>query len=319
MNDSIRRRLAPFAAAAAVAVVAAAGATGVLPGGHRDPFTTPNEQPSVASSELQATANKTFEAFNGTVRQRNASGLLQAWSLNGAMDQCMDAAGFPQWDWSATQNLAPRTNALGVSRFFAAPNSHAYSRALMDTVVAARAEHRLRQQVLSPEEDAAVGRCLETTKPTSDSTADAASTPAVVRQLRDEWWAMLARLDQDLGDTDAYLGCFSAGRASFGLEAAVTGDTWQQYLAQHAPTPTDTPASASSPLATASAWRRFTDAEAQLETIDWTCRAQTYEAGIARVNDAVAAFAADHADQIARAQDEWAQIETRAAALDRGR
>lgn len=77
--------------------------------------------PSVDSIRVQAHANRVFERFHGTQRQRNAGGVLQAYALNGAMDRCMEQAGVPSWDWSATRNTAPRVHATATSVFFSEP------------------------------------------------------------------------------------------------------------------------------------------------------------------------------------------------------
>jgi len=315
MRRATGRLVVPVAAAAAVSLIVAGASVSGLVGQRHNSFSVSVDPPSDTSLALHARANEVFEAFNGTVRQRDASGVLQAWSLNGAMDKCMEDAGFPQWDWSATRNAAPRTNALGTSVFFSEPMVHAYSNALMDIVESSRAEERLRTSVLTPDEDAAVGKCLEATPVTSDEAATSYSTPEVAAALRSHWWVMVDSFDSKYGDMSAYTSCFGRGDRELEVDLGVTGDSWQQVLAELAPPPSKTPPDAASQLTTAPAWSSFTQTEALVESIDWTCRAAIYEAHLDEVESAVDQFLADHADEIAQAQAEWLKVEQRATEL----
>ncbi|HET7329034.1 MAG TPA: hypothetical protein VFJ14_17320 [Nocardioidaceae bacterium] len=96
------------------------------------------------------------------------------------------------------------------------------------------------------------------------------------------------------------------------MDGSVTGDSWKLYLAQQAPSPSETPPHASSPLSTGPAWERFARNEAKLESIDWTCRASVYEAHLDSVEAAITTFQTDHAREIEQAQAEWLAIEERA-------
>lgn len=315
MNERARRAVAPLASCAAVlTLVAAASQLGAqLSRDNGSAFVSADGLPSASSTAVQARADEVFETLDGTVRQRNASGALQAWSLNGAMDQCMEREGFAAWDWSTTRNIAPRTNALATSVFFASPLSHSYSNALMDMAESARAEQKKRMATLSPEEDAAVGRCLEATPRAPDSAATTVSTPDGVPDLRSAWWAMLRSWDRQFGDVDDYHACFATASSASGLDAGA--DSWQQELAGLAPSPLDMPSSETSAQATAPAWSVFRRTEALLETVDWQCRRAAYADHLDEVDAAVSAFAQTHAETIDRAQVGWRDIEDRAAAL----
>ncbi|MCL8026975.1 hypothetical protein [Nocardioides bruguierae] len=272
---------------------------------------------SADTDQLQTEANAVFSRFNGTVEQRNASGVIQAWTLNGAMDQCMSEAGYPQWDWSATRNLAPRTNALGTSVFFTDPQGGSYSHALMDVVDASRLEEDLRSEELSEAETVAVQGCVKSTPPTSDDTTSQQSTPSEAVQLRSEWWSMLTALDAKYGDSEAYASCFRdrADQIATPDGDHLTADTWVMYLGSHAPAGSDTPSTTDPPSTYSSAWNAYIGLEADVESVDWACRSPVYEEHSDEVLDAVSRFAVDNAAAIAAAEDGWDTIVTRAAQL----
>lgn len=294
---------------AVVAVIAFDGLAADSPSSARAALSPPS------SDRVQAQANRVFESFAGSVSQRDASMVLQAWKLNGAMDGCMERAGFPEWDWSATRNLTPRTNALGVSTFFAAPMALAESAAIADTAEAAAVEHELRTMELSPEEDAAVGRCLDSTPPVSDVQAAQFSTPKVVSSLRDEWWTMLSSWDKEYGDADRYNACFAEQRDARRLSSEITGDTWRGFVAREAPLPQSSSITPTESLTESAEWAAFESLETTLELVDWSCRQAVYTEHLADVEDDIAEFARENASEISLAQQGWPGVEKRAAEL----
>lgn len=279
------------------------------------PDDSPVNSRSEASQDLQANADRVFERFNGSVDERNASGVLQAWSLNGATDECMAKSGFPEWDWSAARNRAPRTNALATSVFFSSPMSASYSNALRDMAKGSRQELALRAQELSEKETVAVRDCVNATPPASDQQATRNSVPATVAKLRDSWWAMLRTLDDKYGESEAYARCFEDAAADLPLDQPLTADSWKQYLATAAPSPLETPLTNDSPESFSPGWDRFLQVEADLEAVDWGCRTSTYDGELARVLAAVQQFEQDNEAAIRAAEADWQEIVARAEEL----
>lgn len=268
-----------------------------------------------SSDRVQAQANRVFESFAGSVFQRDASMVLQAWKSNGAMDGCMEREGFPEWDWSATRNLTPRTNALGASTFFAAPMALAQSAAIADTAEAAAMEHELLTMELSPAEDAAVGRCLDSAPALPETQAAQFSTPKTVSGLRDKWWAMLDSWDKEHGDTDRYNACFAKQRDAQGLSSEVTGETWRGFVASEAPRPRSSSKTPAGPFTEGAEWAALESLETTLELVDWNCRQAVYTEHLADIEDDIAEFGRDHASEISSAQQDWPSVEERAAEL----
>lgn len=296
--------------AAAVTVACLAVGAGMLTG--QSPTSAATDPRSVES--VHANADALYESFNGTVGQREASGVLQAWSLNGAMDQCMEAGGFSDWDWSRTRNGAPRTNSMDTSVFFARPSAHAYSNALMDMSDSLRAEEGLRAETLTPEEDAAVSTCLESTRSVSDETASVASTPAVARDLRDAWWSMLADVDARYGSIETYNECFASQASNLPI-AGTDGDTWKAALSQYAPQASLIPRDKNDPLVRGGEWQEFLSLESALEAVDWECRADVYAGHISEVAAEVDLFERDHEVEIDGAARAWLEVEGAAQEL----
>ncbi len=264
-------------------------------------------QPPVAvSAAVQARANAIFGRFNGTPRQRDAGGVLQAHALNGAMDACMDRLGFPGWDWSATRNTAPRTNALGTSVFFSEPMGNEFSNAVMDRSAELKAEQRRLRREISPGEDAAIGDCLASTPATSDDEADSSASLPTAKKLRDAWWSMLTELDIRYGDQRAHDACVQ-GRGLDVLDGtSLSAAELPQALSSLTPSAENIPPNRDAP--SDAEWQRLLDAEDEVEEADWSCRSKVYNDHISDVDAAIQAFAADHAADIAKAEAEWESV-----------
>lgn len=314
MNNSSRRGLWVLLAssATALAVIALASLAGgrFAPSGIHERAASPTD----ASLEVQHYADEVFEGFNGTMAQRQASGMLQAWALNGPMDACMEAAGFPEWDWSSGHRAAPRTNALDASDWFAAPLNPSYSNALRDSVEYLAQEKALRAEVLSDNETSAVVECANTTPATSDDEADRASTPEVVSQLRNRWWSMLEGWDSKYGDAEAYESCFDAAVQGSSLDGA-SAESWRRTLAEAAPEPGDVPSPSVADKNFSAPWNNFLDLEKSLVGADWSCRREVYETHYRDISRDIEQFAADNAGAIEQAGRAWESIVKRAAEL----
>lgn len=275
----------------------------------------PTSQPlNDESIALQEKADSLFEQFNGTPSQRNDSSLLQAWALNGAMDTCMAAQGFPGWDWSAARNASPRASALGPSLFFAPPLARSYSNALRDSTESLIREQSLRARTVGSDEEAAVSKCAASTKETSDEAASQASTPALVSSLRNEWYAMLASAQQRYGDVEAYNACFGQGAQGLAI-SSTEGDSWRGELSTLAPQPSDIPPTGDSGAPESPAWQDFVDLEGALESVDWECRRSTYETYMNDMDRDLSSFAETHAADLSRVASAWQDITQRAGNL----
>ena len=314
---SSSKRLSPTAAVS-LAVLAIVGGVFWAKALIVDYDYTSEAVPSEQSSEVQAYANSVFESFNGTPTERDASGRLQAWGLNGAMDECMRSLGFPNWDWSSHHNGAPRTNALDVSLFFAPPLAHSYSNAMRDIVHTLAAEERARAVEPSEDEDVAINQCADTTTGSqmSDDELDEFSRPAIVADLRNEWWSMLASWDADYGKVRSYNRCFDEGANARSLVVKSTnGDRWKGKLSHLLPRAADIPPTAAGPDAGNAVWQGFIAVETSLEELDWACRSAVYERHLDDIEEAVSDFADEHAAEIEQARSEWAEYVERAAEL----
>lgn len=307
-----RSRAAWMTAGAVTAAIVVGGVvTARLTGGE----VTPRLEAVAAtdSESVQSQADQVFESFNGTPAQRDASGVVQAWKLNGAMAECISAAGSPGWDWAGVRDRAPRTDGLGTSVFFKRPTSAAYSTAMMDTAEAIVAENKARTTGPAPEQEKAIDQCLKSESGSSDDAADVAATPLIVRTLRDQWWSMLSGFDAQYGDPRAYEQCFEEVVGADGADALVTGESWPMTLSQILPPAADIAAAAKGePTAR---WKEFASIEARWERADWACRADVYNEHLPQITSAIDRFRRDHVEDIAAAQRGWSQTVARAITL----
>ncbi len=270
--------------------------------------------PTAASLALQGHGDEVLERFNGTETQRQASGLLQAWALNGPMDACMESAGFPEWDWSSGHRAAPRTNALGTSVWFATPLNASYSNALRDSIEYLAQEKALRTEVLTKRETSAVVECANSTPETSDDSADRASTPEIVSQLREQWWTMLDGWDSKYGDAEADESCFNEAIEDMSIDGA-SASSWMRRLAEAAPQPEDIPPASVEAKDFSTSWKDFLDLEKAFVSADWSCRGDVYEKHHQDVSRDIEQFAAENAAAIEQAERAWESIVKRAAEL----
>ena len=269
---------------------------------------------SASSTELDAEARAIFQAFNGTRLQNDASGVLQAWALNGAMDVCMAARGYPEWDWSQGRNYAPDLDPLTNSIFFAQPLDNTVS----ETAVSIRPRMVAEEELMSDDPDAttleAIRDCVESTPEQSDDAVAKTSQPLNVTQLREDWWRMMYDLDDRFGDVEAYNECMADSDLSILNEQGRSVEELDEALNSLVPGADQIPASATADAAS-DAWQRLLSAEREVSAADWRCRADVYNAHVDDVRAAVANFAARHAAEIDLARQGWQAIEVRAGEL----
>ncbi len=126
-----RRRALLTAGAASLAVVAVLGGGVVVLAADDPDLLEPAEVPAVGA-DVRQRAEEVYGSFAGTERQRNAGGILRAYGQNGAMDECMDEKGFPEWDWSLTRLYAtPDPDPLMYATWFSEPNAPVLSEPLI--------------------------------------------------------------------------------------------------------------------------------------------------------------------------------------------
>jgi len=114
---------------------------------------------------LEARAREVFEAISGTPLQNDASGVLRSWELNGAMALCMDAHGYPDWDWSRGRTIAPTVDPLSASTFFARPLGTPVTETTLEIRAQIRAEESLRTENPDRAETKVIGSCINTPHP----------------------------------------------------------------------------------------------------------------------------------------------------------
>lgn len=268
--------------------------------------------PDAHGEPVQAAANATFEAFNGTVSQRRAGVALRGYALNGGMDRCMAERGFPEWGGWSGQGLEPPVAGLATSTWFADPHGRGFSDMLMATALGRRGEQRAMSAEPGGEESRAIDACLGSVDPASDAEVAGLSTPPGVARLRSEWWTMLVEVDERFGDLAGYHACLDTADISLLEETGLAGAELHLALRHLEPDPDAIPTSSDDAAARTAAWQRVLAVEREVNDADWSCRRDVYLDHIDEVGDAVEAFASDHAAAIARAQNGWQDVTARA-------
>lgn len=266
------------------------------------------------AADVRREAQQLYERFAGDVEQRNAGYVVAAYRRDGAMDACMDDAGYPQWDWSEGRDYAAPTDALGTSTWFAEPMRRTWSETLAAQAPGMVAEGRMNGDARWPDGyEAAIDACLAH-NPVDDPARGTIKPPGDNARLVQEWWAALREAGEDLvGDDTAYVRCMDVA------DIPVLGDRPYDDIGPAmsgvAPAATDIPTSADDVATDSPGWQRYLAAEDAVIAADWGCRKAAYEEHLMGLADVIEGFAADHADDIVRAERRWRKVVIEAAAL----
>jgi hypothetical protein len=266
--------------------------------------------------EVSTLAEEVFTAFNGTVEQRNAGGVLAAYATNGAMDACMAKAGFPEWDWSLTRTYAVPADPFAGTILFVTPGRRAWT--LNETYQAPylAAEREMNADDIPADEDAAISTCLDTTETTADDEAiAAASTPSGAVELRSAWDDMLmgvvfSKFSDELRPYNECMSEFPLAEQN-DVSADELGPLMSGEVAAAGPAPT--PGQALSTYS--NEWEAWLRTEAQYIEHDANCRSGVYTAHIAEFGPLIKDFAAKHSAEIERVRQGWFDIEKKARDL----
>jgi hypothetical protein len=308
------KTIALASVAIAVTLIGAAATTTLIDSREAAPTTSGPAAPTdqAASAELQQLADEIYQSFSGTRYERDAGAVLAAYALNGPLAECMHQSGFPEWDWSLNRAMNPENHGLEESLFFHAPLTTPFADMKMTVSPMIRAEEATMATDLSDQEMQVGLECLNSTPQTPE--ADASPTPPGIIDLREQWWAMMADLDETLGERDAYWTCMSEKTVD-GTGGVDSNEALLELLESRTPPPSQIPESPSSPEASTPAWTSLVEFEREWRAVEFSCRAGVYDAGIDEVKAALEEFANVHASEITAAGDAWNDTVDRARDL----
>jgi hypothetical protein len=270
--------------------------------------------------DVRRRADELFASISGTTAQQNAESVVDAYYGNRPMDECMDEAGYPEWDWSLSIYPADPADPLVTNVWLAQPMSRWRSHDL----VAARPFFDAEATMNAPqtaEYDDAVTRCLDATfaaakaAPPEDS-----SMPRLVERLQLAWWDLIGNFgSEDLPPVDQYVKCMEAADPAV-LDYTDSEESFEARVAyamsgaspadRHVPYEPDDPEQWNDPE-----WQKFLSLEDEFDHADWGCRKTVYAKHIASVDDAIDQFTAEHTTQIERLRRYWADAASQAAAM----
>jgi len=269
---------------------------------------------SGAFDTLQGEANRVYASFAGNRMENDAAGVLQAWALNGSMDQCMAEAGFPEWDWSTARNYGVNPgNGLGGSDLFEEPLRLSFALAAIASKGAAEREAARMGEEPSGPLAAAIDVCAADPEVREGSDETAPSMRAITR-MRNRWFSFVGGLDK-YGDVAGYYRCLQAADLDVLQETGQPIDNLDVALSMSYPSrASEIPGSLDAPI-TSPAWRHAVELEQQFAKASWNCRADIYETHADQVLGDVLAFEDEWASEITGIAADWDAVVTRAEAL----
>jgi hypothetical protein len=302
MNSIIRSKLGT-SAVVAVVVGLGVGAASLLPTAEGASSPAPVREDS---EQLQEHIDSLYQQFAGTVYERDAAGVVQAYRMDGDMDACMKQEGHPEWDWSLPRSKNPASDGFWASMFFERPMSAPHSRTVLATGPAVVAEHETMTAEIPEEVRQAINSCSDRTK-----TGSAEPTPPAAMRLNEQWWALLREIDARYGDYDQYRECLAntdfgeLGRITNVTDAAMALERLDPSAAELGDgTATDSPA-----------WQRMVEAEEVWDRGDYNCRYEVYNRHLADAVAEAEEFVAANAAEIADARAAWREIVAEAERL----
>jgi hypothetical protein len=268
---------------------------------------------SQTQTEVRAQAAEVYVSFAGTIDQRNAGFVMRAFTFNHAMDECMDAAGYPEWDWSLSRNYASETDPLASGVWLAEPNRSIRSDALIAQRLRLLADDEMNQDSMSEKEMDAVRSCVESAPTVSENEAEAATTPPVAQKLIQEWHKTIGAYAQSTHGEGDYYACVDEASLDVLRATGLGAEDLGQALSALDPSNAAIPTPEAKEFSTE--WKDFLAAEKAITDVDWNCRKDVYADLIGRLGPVVDEFAEAHSVQIAEAKRGGRQIEAAAAEL----
>jgi hypothetical protein len=322
-----RMRLAVTAVVAAAAVTAAllSRQAGFLTGQRASQPTSTSGmsyqewedgQPAVGA-DVREQAEHLYESFAGTVEQRSAMSVLEAYAGNKPIADCMARAGY-RWDWDATVVYADPEDALGGNLWLQMPWSRWRSHDLLAAKPFLESEARMNRTV-SSEYTSTLTSCQGDGGSRHSLKSD--YDDAGIGKLAGEWRTMVANLEKgQLPDQSVYEQCMKSSDITM-----LRDEDWGEIpfatavayaMSGASPGDTDIP---SNPQDRGEwfnpRWQEFIALEDEFDRADWTCREDVYTNEIANIAMATDDFEAAHAADIQRAHAFWLQVAEDAAAI----
>lgn len=269
---------------------------------------------SYTADEVRSEALRVYESFAGTKYQQEAGEVMRAYAVNGPMDECLEARGFPEWDWSLSRGYAYPYDPLTSTEWFADLGRRTFS----EREIAAR-DFLAAEVVMnsdggrSAQYEEAIDECSATAVRGSEEEVAAAGQPAGAQQLIEAWWATMSEAGVEVGgDLDDYYSCMDAAAIPV-LDGVGRGyDEIAQVMSSQA---VPAPEPGTDPANYSDEWKRFLAIEGTVIAADVACRADVYERGITAIGPIVAEFERAHAHEIVAIQAGWSDAVERAEAF----
>jgi hypothetical protein len=263
-------------------------------------------------SAIIENASTLFDRWYGSEDDRSAIEVLVAYELNGAKAACMAASGY-KWDWASALSRAETLDPLGPSVWTNEPKRRPFSQAWMTNARFASAELEMNaDEVLTPEEEAALNDCESRTKEGSEEVVEKLREPEGRAQLMSVWKAGLRSATDSFGTYQDYEKCMASAEIPVLGGRAVTYSNMDEALRNYAPKPIDIPFNGRNAGPT---WEKLLAMESPWVEADWVCRAENYERAVATVPEFLTEFEDKNAAAIQGLESYWQESRQKARAL----
>ncbi|MEZ5097746.1 MAG: hypothetical protein R2731_17695 [Nocardioides sp.] len=316
-------------AATVAAVVGVLAAAALLRGSPQDEAVAPADrvassmsaqewaaEPDLPGAEVRAEAVRVVESFTGSVEEKDALSLIEAYAGNAALDACMAEKGIPEWDWSLSRSYAIRGDPLTSQLWLQEPLRRWESENLLANQPFLQAEVVMNNP--DPATDEASSACLAELGPEVGSKEAELATPRVIDRLTRQWYAMVAKSGQALGlpAADGYWACMDAADIAVLDDQDLPASEIGPALTGWRPDRDEIPTSVEDAERWASAgWQRLLAGEDEFFRADWECRRDVYSAHIEQMLPRIRQFEQEHAVEIAEARNAWTDVMAEAARL----
>ena len=253
-------------------------------------------------------AAESYVQWAGTPTEHEAAEVVVAFEFNGEYSQCMAQRGYSR-PWQ--NSIAPPPvykRPLLVSFWAAGPSEGAALQEAINYEVGQRQELAANSVEATGEEADAEADCREANPGASDDEIAATREPNTA--LLDAWTKSMQPVVEAGGWFDPWEACMTES----GLLESLGVDSLEAAQGRVSPNlPVGSVPIGDEP--STPEWRDLGAAEAAYSSVDWACRRDVRASLGDEVEIAVTGFAAQHADMISRAREQWDEIVARAKSL----
>lgn len=256
---------------------------------------------------IRDAATRSYSRWAGSLEMHQALQVVRAHQLNGAFSECLQKHGVNE-DWRANIS-APHVRRFDKMSAALASPTWRPSDSLPLQARAARSDAWELAYDPPPSTANVRHECRDAHPAPGES--GLSDGPEEYEVLEEAWRGRIGGATAQFLDQQDVVECVTRQEMS-GPFAGKDADSRFAVVDDAEPPASDVPVGKEQPT---EAWRSYRALEQQLLEAHWACRRDVYDEAMATLPAVVAAFEAEYAEEIRRAEGRWASIEDRARAL----